>query len=191
MHVRIAFMSLKKIVEEFGKIEKKMGWGEKVFCTFAMAFIIAINIFGIASRYLFNKPILYIQELTILGGVWLFFIGIGLVYKGHSDITVELLVKYFSHRLRMICDLFVDLLILLFVVVVFWQAARFIPFIRGQGESHSLSFALELPDEIYYYPIGLGALFIFLTVFPEFVGRLIEFRLKWKQNPPRDDKGRE
>ena len=173
-------MSL-KVYGKLEKVQKGLTHLEKYFSMFAMAFIIVINIYGVSSRYIFNQPVLYIQELTILIGVWLFFIGIGLFFKVKSDIMVEVLVKYFPRRLRLINDLFVDLLILLFVIILAWQTTKYIPILRGQSESHALSFALELPDEIFFYPIGLGAISIFLTMFHSLVGRLIEFRSKWKQ----------
>jgi TRAP-type C4-dicarboxylate transport system permease small subunit len=177
-------MSIKRILETSKKIQNKIGWVEKAFCTFSMAFIVVINIVGISSRYLFNKPILYVQELTILGGVWMFFIGIGLVFKVHPDITVDFLVKHFPRRLRLISDLFVFLLILFFFTVLIWQTGRFIPLLHGQGESHALSIALELPDEIYYFPIGLGAISILLTILPSFVEYLVKLRSEWGRTPP-------
>jgi TRAP-type C4-dicarboxylate transport system permease small subunit len=165
------------------KIQRGIGNIEKIFGITAMAFIICINIYGISSRYLFNRPILYVQELTILGAVWLFFIGMGLVFKVHSDITVEFIVKYFPQKVRMIGDLFVDLLILVFAFMVALETGKFIPFLHAQGESHALSFALELPDEIYFYPIGLGAISIFLTILHRFLVQLLGFRSSWGRTP--------
>jgi TRAP-type C4-dicarboxylate transport system permease small subunit len=152
---------------------------ERAFGIFAMGFIIVINVYGISSRYLFNKPVLYIQELTILGAVWLFFIGMGLVFKVHSDITVEFLVKYITRRMTLVNDLIVDLLILIFVVILAVQTVKFVIFLGGQGESHALSFALELPDQIYFYPIGVGAFSIFLTIFHRFIQRVAGFSAEW------------
>lgn len=174
-------MSIKKFYKGFEKVQNGIARFEKYFSIFSMAFIILLNIYGISSRCIFNKPILYIQELTILGGVWLFFIGIGLVFKVHSDITVEFLIKHFPQRLKLLNELFVNLLIIFFVAILAWQTAKYIPILQGQGESHALSFALELPDEIFFYPIGIGAISIFLTVLHSFLGRLIEFRSQWNQ----------
>jgi TRAP-type C4-dicarboxylate transport system permease small subunit len=173
-------MSITGFYESMEKVQRGIARVEKGFGIFAMAFIIVINIYGISSRYLFNRPVLYIQELTILGAVSLFFIGMGLVFKVHSDITVEFVVKFFPSRLRLINDLIVDVIIIFFVVILAWQTGRFIPFLHAQGQSHAISFALELPDAIYFYPIGLGAISIFLTVFHGLVGRLVEFRSRWE-----------
>ena len=45
---------------------------KKTFGTYAMAFIIFINIYGILSRYVLKTPVIYVQELTILTGIWIF-----------------------------------------------------------------------------------------------------------------------
>jgi TRAP-type C4-dicarboxylate transport system permease small subunit len=171
-------MYLIGIYERMETIQQWIARFEKGFGIFTMAFIIGINIYGITSRYFFDQPIIYIHELTILGAVWIFFIGMGLVFKVHSDITVDFLFKRFSKRMRMIDDLIVDILSLFFLVMLAWQTWKFIPYTRG--ESHVLSFALELPDEIYYYPVGIGAISIFLTVFHNLVGRLVRWRTDWR-----------
>lgn len=152
---------------------------EKVIGITAMAFIIVINIYGISSRYLFNRPVLYIQELTILGAVSLCFIGIGLVFKNHADIMVDFVVRLFPHKLRLITNLIVDLIVLLFVGILAWKAYCFINFLGLQSESHAFSFALEIPDQVFFYPIGIGALSIFLTALYDFLWRIARLRSTW------------
>ena len=49
-----------------GALQKRIGQVEKFFGIMAMAFIVIINVYGIALRYLLNHPVLYVQELTIL-----------------------------------------------------------------------------------------------------------------------------
>ena len=168
------FTSMDKIQFWIGRVEKVFGIG-------AMAFIIVINIYGISSRYIFNRPVLYIQELTILGAVSLFFIGMGLVFKGHADITVDFVVRLFPRRLRLISDLIVDLIILIFVLVLAWETWLFVNLLGMQSESHAFSFALELPDQVFFYPIGIGAISIFLTAFYDFLGRIAKLRSRWGQ----------
>jgi TRAP-type C4-dicarboxylate transport system permease small subunit len=182
-------MGLKSLEERLAGVLNTLTRIEKPFCTFSMAFIILINIYGISSRFLFNKPVLYVQELTILSGTWLFFIGVALVFKSHGDITVDVLIKYFPHRLKMISEIAVDLLFLAFIVSLIWQTGRFVPFLHGHGESHAISFALEIPDAIYFYPIGIGAMSILLTVVHDLMGHFLDFRSRWKEAPIGDQKG--
>jgi len=170
MEIKYYFMIIDRFQNRIAKVEK-------IFGMFAMAFIIVINIYGIFSRAFLDQPLIYIQELTILGAVWLFFIGMGLVFKVHSDVTVDFMVQMMPRRLQLVNELLVDLLSMLFVILLAWATWNFIPYTRGA--SHVLSFALELPDEIYYYPVGLGALSIFFTLFHDFLEHIIQFRTNW------------
>ena len=171
------------IKDLFMAVDWFQGWIaklEKVFGMFAMAFIIVINIYGIFSRTFLDQPLIYIQELTILGAVWLFFIGMGLVFKAHSDVTVDFAVRLMPRRFKLVNEIVVDLLSMFFVLLLAWSTWEFIPYTRGA--SHILSFALELPDEIYFYPIGIGAISIFLTLFHDFFEHVIRFHSRWIEN---------
>ncbi|MBW1802142.1 MAG: TRAP transporter small permease subunit [Deltaproteobacteria bacterium] len=170
-------MAIKDYFMLIDGLQNRIAKVEKVFGMFAMAFIIVINIYGIFSRTFLDQPLIYIQELTILGAVWLFFIGMGLVFKVHSDVTVDFMVRMMPRRLKLVNEILVDLLSMLFVLLLAWATWKFIPYTRGA--SHILSFALELPDEIYYYPVGLGALSIFLTLFHNFFDHVIRFHTNW------------
>lgn len=170
MAIKDYFMMIDGLQNRIAKVEKTFGM-------FAMAFIIVINIYGIFSRTFMDQPLIYIQELTILGAVWIFFIGMGLVFKVHSDVTVDFMVRMMPRRLKLVNEILVDLLSMFFVLLLAWTTWKFIPYTRGA--SHILSFALELPDEIYYYPVGLGALSIFLTLFHNFFAHVIRFHTNW------------
>ena len=89
---------LGKVSTVIKKVIAFIAYIEKMFGIVAMAFILLINMWGILSRYLFNKPLIFIHELTILAGVWIFFIGMGLVFKTHSDITINFLVRLFPEK---------------------------------------------------------------------------------------------
>jgi TRAP-type C4-dicarboxylate transport system permease small subunit len=177
-------MNLDRFQKGMDALINAVAWVEKVIGTIAMAFIILINIYGITSRYLFDRPVLYVHELTILGAVWLFFIGMGLVFKVHSDITVEFLVRLFPHRLKLVNALIVEALAIFFTIVLAWQTVLLIPYTRGA--SHILSFALGLPDEIYFYPIGVGAISILLAVSHSFIRHLASFRSDWYSDPDKE-----
>jgi len=175
-------MSLALFERSVDRLLNGLAFVEKIFGMFAMGFIIVINIYGIGSRYLFDLPVLFVHELTILGAVWLFFIGMGLVFKVHSDITVEFFMRLMPRRFGLVNNLVIELLILFFTLVLAWQTVLLIPFTRGA--SSFLSFALGLPDEIYFYPIGLGAVSIFLAVGHSFIKDLIRFRSDWNTGAP-------
>jgi TRAP-type C4-dicarboxylate transport system permease small subunit len=176
-YISLTYMAI-NFLKHFSKLQSVIRRGEKAFCISAMAFIIALNIYGIGRRYIFNSPVIYVQELTILGGVWLTFIGIGLFFKDRSDISIDILVQHLPKRLKLLNELFVDLVLLFFVAVTAWECWKFIPFTRTA--SHVLSFALGLPEEVFYYPMGLGAISIAFTFLHHFIRHLDQLCLKGK-----------
>ena len=89
----------------------------------------------------------------------------------------------------MINDLIVDILILIFATILAIQSAKFFMFLSGQNQSHALSFALELPDQIYYIPIGVAAVSIFLTIFHRFIQRSSVCITEWHTTSETVEKG--
>lgn len=151
-------------------LQKWIGFVEKYFGILGMGFIVLLNFYGITSRYVFNRPILYVHELTILVAVSLFFIGMGLVFKSGSGITVDLLIDKLPQRFQYINTIVVHFIVLFFSSCLFWQTLKFMPILRRQSRVRSISYFLGIPDEVYYYAIGLGALSIFIT----FIHSLLE-----------------
>ena len=169
-----------KVTSFIRKIIAYIASVEKVFGIVAMAFILLINMWGILSRYLFNRPLIFIHELTILAGVWLFFIGMGLVFKTHSDISINFLVRLFPKKLRLIVEVFINTSVVVFAVILTWLAFNYIPYTRMA--SNVMSFALELPDEIYFYPIGLVGMSIFISFAEKFIVSIEELRIGFSEN---------
>ena len=60
-----------------------------------------------------------------------------------------------------------NILAIAFAVILSWLTWNYIPYTRMA--SNVMSFALELPDEIYFYPVGLVGISIFIA----FVDKLL------------------
>jgi TRAP-type C4-dicarboxylate transport system permease small subunit len=127
-----------------------------------MAFIILINGLGIFTRYFLNRPILWVHEVTILTGTWLFYVGIGLLFTRKEDITLEIVVRRLSEKARRITELVVNGAILIFLIILIIFTYKLIPFVSMSGST--LSFSLGIADVYYYVPVGVGAVLIFIPV---------------------------
>ena len=86
-----------------------------------------------------------------------------LVLKSDSDIVVGFLVQRCSKHFQLINEIFVDVIIRFFSIVTAWETWKFLPYTRT--EVPVMSFALGLPDKLFFYPIGIGAISSFLIVF--------------------------
>jgi len=89
---------------------------ESVVSMSCMAFIIIINGLGIFSRYFLKRPIVWVNELTILIGTWLFYIGIGVLFARKEDITLDLVVNKMPERMRWTTDLAINAIVLIFLL---------------------------------------------------------------------------
>jgi TRAP-type transport system small permease protein len=136
---------------------------ESVASMSCMAFIILINGLGIFSRYFLNRPIVWVNELTILIGTWLFYIGIGVLYARKEDITLDLIVNKMPGWMRRATELVINAMVLIFLAILAIYSYKLIPFVSMSGSM--LSFSLGISDVYYYIPVGIGAMLIFIPVF--------------------------
>ncbi len=145
----------KKWMDALVKVESVASMG-------CMAFIILINGLGIFSRYFLGRPIVWVNELTILVGTWLFYIGMGVLYGRKEDITLDLIVNKMPERIRWVTELVIDAIVLIFLVLLTIYSYKLIPFVSMSGSV--LSFSLGISDAYYYIPVGIGSVLIFIPV---------------------------
>jgi len=127
-----------------------------------MAFLIFINGIGIFTRYFLNRPILWVHELTILIGTWLFYVGMGLLYARREDIALSLIVNKMPPRMRWFTQQVIQWMLLIFLVILTYATYKLIPFVTMSGSM--LSFSLGIKDVYYYMPVGVGSILIFIPV---------------------------
>jgi TRAP-type C4-dicarboxylate transport system permease small subunit len=127
-----------------------------------MASLILMNGVGIFTRYFLNRPILWVHELTILIGTWLFYVGMGLLYARREDISLDLIVNKMPERMRWMTEQVIHWMILLFLVILTIATYNLIPFVSMSGSM--LSFSLGIRDVYYYIPVGVGSILMFIPV---------------------------
>ena len=135
---------------------------ESAIVMMGMAFLILINAVGIFTRYFLNRPILWVHELTILSGTWLFYIGVGILFARQGDITWEAIIKKLPEKVQRVLDLAINGIVLAFLVLLAISTYRLIPFVAMQGSM--LSFDLGISDVFYYAPVGVGAILMFIPI---------------------------
>ncbi len=141
-----------------------------------MAFLILTNGVGIFMRYFLNRPLLWVHELTILIGTWLFYVGIGLLYARKEDITLGLIVSKFPGKMRWVTELVINGIVLVFLIILTVYSYKLIPFVSMSGSM--LSFSLGISDVYYYLPVGVGAILIFIPVLYKTIKEIESFKRK-------------
>src|SRR5262245_56180935 len=92
-----------------------------VSCGF-FAFMVAINGMEIVSRALFSVSYSWVQEVSILSAMWVYFFAYGLIAKNEEYIRVDFAVQLLPESWRYGIDIFARLVTIAFHCVVGWFA---------------------------------------------------------------------
>ena len=144
--------------------------------TFAFLFLIVVGVvcFEVISRYLFNAPTTWAQELMqFLSGV-AYLIGGAYALQQGAHVKMGALYERFSPKVRALADILTFPMFLIFVVALLWQG--------GQYAWKSLIIA-ERSNSVwapYIYPvkmtIAIGALLMLLQGFANFFRNIAVIR---------------
>lgn len=122
-----------------------------------MTLVVSISVF---YRYVLNHPLSWSEEITRLMIVWLSFVGAYMAMRENKHIGFDLLVSKFSPKAKALVSLIGNLLILVFLLVVFWEGISFSREFLNVGMPYT-----NLPIGWLYYsvfPVS-GALMILQT----------------------------
>src|SRR5436190_17765493 len=75
-----------------------------VSCTF-FAFMVAINGLEIISRALFSTSYSWVQEVSILSAMWIYFFAYGIIAKNEEYIRVDFAVQLMPESWRRLVDI--------------------------------------------------------------------------------------
>lgn len=83
-------------------------WLKKIddlIATLAVVGVIGLTVLNVVSRYAFNHPIQWAEELAIALFIWFIFIGISSSMKRNGHVGVDYFVKKLPHSLQIISEI--------------------------------------------------------------------------------------
>lgn len=110
---------------------------------------------GIIARYVLQIPLVWAEELALVGQIWLTFMGASLLYAYYAHLTVEAIFTYVSEKTKLILAVINQILVMpLFVV-----------FIYGGLKIYEVTYKSVMPGlgvtvSIMYIPAILGGIFM-------------------------------
>lgn len=120
----------------------------------------------VVLRYIFNSPIIWVEEVTMLLLVWYGYIAIGILVKDNGHIAIEYFYSLANRTVQKYLDVFVNTLLLIFSVMMVKYG--FDIAVNSIGEqlpaSHLPKVVLNLPLLISGVIISLLTVNIFLKV---------------------------
>jgi TRAP-type C4-dicarboxylate transport system permease small subunit len=134
--------------------------GDRVYVTICVFLIVVLVITvssGVISRYFFNAPFDWTEELATLIFIWISFLGAAVASARHKHVVVDFITAKASPRIRGLIGLVSDLFTIVFLVMVIIGAVILLP----QMLTHT-SVALNIPKSVYYCAVLASSLLIFL-----------------------------
>jgi len=133
------YKSMLKVIE---KIELNIG--------IALLSIITILILiQVLLRYIFGKPLFWIEEICIYAFIWAAFIGASYVFKYKRHIQVKILTEILSSKMKDYMNIFVYICVIFFLAFI-------LPLAYQQFHAESLMYTQTLPIKIsrkYFYSL--------------------------------------
>ena len=147
------------------------GFIEKIENCFAVVFMGAsalITITQVVTRYGFNHPLTWPEELCTLLLVWMTFFGASLLLKREQHIEIDFFTKLLPQRAQQVLALINYVLIFGFLVVVAWGAYKLQFF-----QSRHYTVALGIPKNYFSLPVLISSILMCVYILLAFLRRLI------------------
>lgn len=120
--------------------------------------MVAVNGLEIVGRGLFQRSFNWVQEVSILAAMWIYFFAYALIAKDEEYIRVDFLANMLSEPRRRAVSILARLVTIGFHATVTWYAVetyRFLSLFRTS--------VLDWPESLFVLPILLGAADIVVT----------------------------
>ena len=151
-------------------LEKVNRYIEKIeyfFALFLMGFSTLITVMQVVTRYGFNHPLTWPEELSTLLLVWITFVGASLLLKREQHIEIDFFTNYFPKKAQKVISLINYFLIFVFMVVVTYGAYKLQAF-----QSRHFTVALRIPKNFFSLSLLVTGISMCLFLILAFLRRL-------------------
>ena len=143
---------------------------ENWFAIVLMGASALITIVQVVTRYGFNHPLTWPEELCTLLLVWMTFVGASLLLKKEQHIEIDFFTKLLPFPAQKVIALVNIVLMFAFLVVAAWGAYKLQFF-----QSRHYSVALGIPKNYFSLPVLVFSVTMGLYLLLAFARRVIEF----------------
>ena len=134
-----------------------LGYFEEVVSGAALVVVILSTCWGVITRYVTSQPAAWSGEVAAIAFAWLIFVGAAAGFKYGMHVTIDMLVAKLPSGARRGLMAAADLLVLVFLAVLFVLAIQFS--IDAWDDPTSV---LRLPRTVTYASVVVGSLCMLL-----------------------------
>lgn len=129
-------------------------------------FLIFFPVFSITAdvffRYGFNKPIPSISEIVTMVVVFMIFLSLAYAFTEGSFVRVEILIRFFPLKIRLILGIFTNLIFFFIFGMIFWQATKFAIISTQKGEY--VWGLINVPQYPAKWAVSIGIFLVLLRI---------------------------
>lgn len=134
-----------------------------------MFLMVSVVTAQVISRYLFNSPFTWTEELARYTFVWVSFLGMAIAVKYGSHIALDMLARKLTGISRKSLMVFNNLLVLVFSGILTYSGFEFVK-LGARQTSPSLS----LPMDIVYLVIPISGILLIYFVLSETIQNIMK-----------------
>ena len=144
-------------------LERLVDWvdrAEVILTFFCMIAVVTMGAMEIFSRYVLDKSLFFVYELTILLANWMYFLGFCLVFKRNRDIEIEFFTNQLPLRTQKTISIITNSAVLYFLMILSYYTFKLL-LIQSRHSTEGLG----IPNHYFSLPIFIGTLSIMLIGF--------------------------
>ena len=143
--------------------------GDKIYVTLAilLMFCLVITVTaGIVARYVFRSPFIWTEELAIMFFVWISFLSAAVAAARKRLLAVDYFVAKIHPSVQAIIGVAANFLAMVFLFMVIIGAVLLLPRMVHRN------IVLNVPRYIFYIPVLLSSILIFLVQLESLIQRI-------------------
>lgn len=125
------------------KIKTKLVRFLSVILGILFVFMTFLVIYQVVSRYVFNSPLTFTEDLLGYSFVWLTLIGTTILFSNKEHMNIDFIVDKFPKNVRASIDILIDLLVIVVAVGIFIYGGLKVIEIGGLQMSPTLNIPLS------------------------------------------------
>ncbi len=156
-----------EFLKKLGKVlDRILGFFSFLVCAIIVVITLAVCL-NVIMRYVFNRPIIGVEEITEQLLLFITFLGTAWLLKNEGHVTVDFVVIRLSPRTQAILNIISSLFGVLISLALTWYGTKvtWANFVKGAY----FSTILELPKAPFFAVIPLGSFFLLI----QFLRRIV------------------
>lgn len=150
----------------FARLDTVLAWITEVPAAILVVVEIAVLFSGVVSRYVFNRPLVWSDELASVLFLWLAMFGAVIALRRSEHMRLTALIKLAAPRRRAFLETLSAIVVAIFVLQIILPARDYI-----ENQWLITTPALAIHDALRVAAIGVGAVLMLVIA----IARLIEF----------------